>query len=391
MDKSFRKDKMKVCILTFHPALDARVFYKEARTLAKGGYNVVIIGHHPAEEYIGGVKIIPLLRYQSRFKRMTKTAWILFRMALKEKADVYHFHDPELIPLCLALKLLGKKVIYDMHEYYSEVLPMRTRVKIGRRFIRFATNILLERIPFMFFDLIVFPTYSLEKEFDIPHKSLTVVNFPNIDSIEDTGDSIKWEQRKYDIIHTGTISPPRMEFMLKVALELNKTTENFSWVFLGISRNTINWTRENCDEEFLARHIVMIESVPYLEALKYVKNSRIGFNYHPLEKRFLVAIPMKVFEYMIMSEAVVTTALPELKKCLDGNIAVLVDSQKPADYSKAIKSLLGNPLPASEMGVRARKIVIEKLNWEASEAGKLLNVYHNLLEGNPKNGKKTNC
>jgi glycosyltransferase involved in cell wall biosynthesis len=322
---------------------------------------------------------------------MTKTAWILFRMALKEKADVYHFHDPELIPLCLVLKLLGKKVIYDAHEYYSEVLPMRTRIRIGRKFIRFATNILLERIPFMFFDLIVFPTHSLEKEFDIPHKSITVVNFPNIDSIEDTGDGLKWEQRKFDIIHTGTISPPRMEFMLNVARELSKIKDDFSWVFLGLSRNTINWTKENCNEDFLARHIVMIEKVPFLEALKYAKNSRIGFNYHPPEKRFLVAIPMKVFEYMVMSEAVVTTALPELEKYLDGDVAVLVDSQDPADYSKAIKSLLDNPLMASEMGVRARKTIMEKLNWEASEAAKLLDAYHNLLEENPKNGKKTNC
>ena len=390
MKKPSRENK-KVCILTFHPALDARVFYKEARTLAKGGYEVVLIGDHKAESFIDGIKIIPFNKPKSRFKRVTKTAWQLFKIALKQKADVYHFHDPELIPLCLALKLLGKKVIYDMHEYYSEVLPMRTRIRIGRKFIRFATNILLERIPFMFFDLIVFPTHSLEKEFGRPDKSLTVVNFPNIDSIEDTSDGLKWEQRKFDIIHTGTISPPRMEFMLNVARELSKIKDDFSWVFLGLSRNTINWTKGNCNEDFLARHIVMIEKVPFLEALKYAKNSRIGFNYHPPEKRFLVAIPMKVFEYMIMSEAVVTTALPELEKYLDGDVAVLVDSQDPADYGKAIKSLFDNPLMASKMGARARKTIMEKLNWEVSEAAKLLDAYHNLLGENPKNDKKINC
>jgi glycosyltransferase involved in cell wall biosynthesis len=391
VENASNKNIKKVCILTFHPALDARIFYKEARTLAKGGYDVVLIGLHSVEEYVDDIKIIPLIRLKSRFKRMTKTAWALFKTALKEKADVYHFHDPELIPLCLTLKLLGKKVIYDMHEYYSEVIPARNDVKFFKGFIRFVTNILLERIPFMFFDLIVFPTHSLEKEFDRPDKSLTVVNLPNIDSIKNNSDGLKWENRQYDIIHLGTVSPPRMAFMVNIAQELSKIKEDFKWVFLGISDNTINWTRANYDEEFLSRHIVMIKKVPHLEALGYVKNSRIGFNYHPPEKRFLVAIPMKVFEYMIMSEAVVTTALPELKKYLNDNIAVLIDSQNPIDYSKAIKSLLDNSVAASKMGAVARQEVIEKLNWETSEAAKLLDAYHNLLEENSKNGKKTNC
>jgi glycosyltransferase involved in cell wall biosynthesis len=339
----------------------------------------VLNAPHNAEEVVEGVKIIPLPTLKSKLERARKITWRMFRTALREKADVYHFHDPELIPLCLVLKLLGKKVVYDMHEYYSEVLPARSGVKIGRGLIRCITNIFLERVPFAFFDLIAFPTQSLEKEFNIPHKSFTVVNFPNIENIKSDSGGLKWEQRKFDIIHLGTISPPRMAFMLNVADELSKIRETFSWIFLGISRNTINWTRENCNEEFLARHIVMVENVSYLEALNYVKNSRIGFNYHPLEKRFLVAIPMKVFEYMMMSEAVVTTALPELKKYLTDDVAVLVDSQNPFDYSKAINSLLDNPVAASQMGVRAQKMVMEELNWEKAEAAKLLNAYRNLV------------
>ena len=43
---------------------------------------------------------------------MTKTLWKLFKLALKEKADVYHFHDPELIFIGIVLRLLDKKVIY---------------------------------------------------------------------------------------------------------------------------------------------------------------------------------------------------------------------------------------------------------------------------------------
>ena len=100
-----------VCLLTsVHSAFDDRIFHKEAKTLAKRGYKVVLIAQHDKEETVAGVRIIPLPKPKNRFERMTKVTWRLFIFALKEKASVYHFHDPELILIGLTLKLLGKKV-----------------------------------------------------------------------------------------------------------------------------------------------------------------------------------------------------------------------------------------------------------------------------------------
>ena len=47
---------------------------------------------------------------------MTLTVWRVFVAAFKSKADLIHIHDPELIPVGLVLRLMGKKVIYDAHE-----------------------------------------------------------------------------------------------------------------------------------------------------------------------------------------------------------------------------------------------------------------------------------
>jgi len=383
MSSSLDKDRVKVCILTsVHPVFDARIFHKEAKTLVKAGYKVVLIAQHSKEETVDGVRIVPLPTPKNRFERMTKVVWKLFRLALKEKAQIYHFHDPELIPVGIVLTLFGNKVIYDVHEYYSEVIPARGELKRGFKFIRFITNVFIERIPFLIFDLLVFPTYSLEKEHNIPSKSLTLINFPNIENIKESDNSLNWETKKFDIVHLGTISPPRMKFMLDVATELGKSQENFKWLFLGISQDTINWVKRNHNREFVQSHIVFVEKVRYFEALKYVENSRIGFNYHPYEKRFLVAVPVKVFEYMMMGLPVITTALPELNKCLKNNVhALLIDSQDPVRYSEAIKSLLDDIGKALALGVKGRKLIMEELNWEKSEAKKLLKAYENLIEG----------
>ena len=107
----------KICFLTsVHPAFDARIFYKEAKTLAKAGYSVTLIAQHSKDEIVDGVRIIALPKPRNRLFRIFGTTWRMFRLALKQTADVYHFHDPELIPVGIVLRLLGKKVIYDVHE-----------------------------------------------------------------------------------------------------------------------------------------------------------------------------------------------------------------------------------------------------------------------------------
>ncbi|MDH4238391.1 MAG: glycosyltransferase [Phycisphaerae bacterium] len=391
MVDSLDKNRVKICILTSaHLPFDARIFYKEAKTLVKAGYKVILIAQHSKEETVDGVRIVPLPTPKNRFERRTKIVWRLFRLALKEKAQIYHFHDPELIPVGIALKLFGNKVIYDVHEYYSEVIPARCELKRGFKFIRFITNVFIERIPFLIFDLLFFPTYSLEKEHNIPSKSLTLINFPNIENIKESDNSLNWETKKFDIVHLGTITfSGRMKFMLEVARELSKSKKKFKWLFLGISKDLINRVKENYSKNFVEEYIVMVERVPHFEALKYVENSRIGFNYHPYEERFLVSIPMKVFEYMMMALPVVSTALPELKKFLKNDVhASLIDSQDPVRYSEAIKSLLDNSDRALGMAVKAKRLVMEELNWENSEADKLLKAYEKLIQAGDTNDKK---
>ena len=107
----------KVCIITsVHPPFDTRIFQKEARSLAKAGYDVSLIAQYDKDEVVDGIRILSLPSPGNRIERMTKTVWQIYRRALEVDADIYHFHDPELIPIGLLLKLHGKRVIYDVHE-----------------------------------------------------------------------------------------------------------------------------------------------------------------------------------------------------------------------------------------------------------------------------------
>ena len=114
----------KVCILTtVHPPFDTRIFHKQAKTLVQAGYDVTLIAQHGRDEVVDRVRIIALPKSRNRFTRIFGLTWRVFRLALRQQADVYHFHDPELLPAGLLLKLFtGKRVIYDVHEDYSQAI-----------------------------------------------------------------------------------------------------------------------------------------------------------------------------------------------------------------------------------------------------------------------------
>ncbi|RPJ36239.1 MAG: glycosyltransferase family 1 protein, partial [Planctomycetaceae bacterium] len=93
-----RQCRGKVCVLTsVHMPFDGRIFHKEARSLVKAGYDVTLIARHTKEEVGGGVRVLPLPAPKNRIERVAKVMRRLHRLAVQENADVYHFHDPELM------------------------------------------------------------------------------------------------------------------------------------------------------------------------------------------------------------------------------------------------------------------------------------------------------
>lgn len=128
----------RVChISTVHHFLDNRVFRKECQSLARAGHDVIWVVRHAQDEVLEGVQILALPNAPSRIYRWAFLGWLAFRIALRCQADIYHVHDPELLPQGLLLRLLGKCVIYDIHEDYvssisqKEYLPWSLRSVIA--------------------------------------------------------------------------------------------------------------------------------------------------------------------------------------------------------------------------------------------------------------------
>ena len=114
---------MKVChISSAHAPNDTRIFHKQCASLARAGYDTTFVVKAKDPQSVGettekGVRVIQVpVDNSSRLKRMLFGTKAVYQKALEVDADIYEFHDPELLPYGLKLDRRGKRVIFDSHE-----------------------------------------------------------------------------------------------------------------------------------------------------------------------------------------------------------------------------------------------------------------------------------
>ncbi len=108
-----------VHVTTAHLADDVRIFERECRSLAASGLYDVFLAAAGSLPVDSGVTLIPLtpapVSRAGRFSSGPRKALALSRAV---SADLWHFHDPELLPVALRLSRSGVPVIWDAHEDY---------------------------------------------------------------------------------------------------------------------------------------------------------------------------------------------------------------------------------------------------------------------------------
>jgi glycosyltransferase involved in cell wall biosynthesis len=366
----------KICHLTsVHPAFDIRIFEKECKTLSQAGYQVVLIVPHDQEEEVDGVRIRALAKPKSRFERMTKTLWQLYRAAIKENALIYHFHDPELIPVGILLKRKGRSVIYDVHEnvtehmFLKEWIPLRLRSLIGKG-ARFA-----EWLGTKCFDGILAATPAIATRFP-SSKTIILQNFPILNELNENN-FIPYQERPPILLYLGGISKPRGAREMVLATELLAEQ-------LGAELHLAG-SFSPAELECQIRELAGWKRVKFLgwqsreEVARLLGRSRIGLVVLHPTRSYLESYPIKLFEYMSAGIPVIASNFPLWHRVVEeAQCGLLVDPLNPKAIAEAIQWLLEHPAEAEEMGERGQKAVRERYKWDM-EAKNLLTLYETLL------------
>ncbi|MDL1967371.1 MAG: glycosyltransferase family 4 protein [Deltaproteobacteria bacterium] len=364
---------IKVCILTsVHPLFDTRIFHKEARSLAKAGYDVTLVVQHDKKDVVDGIRIVPLSKPKSRFERMTRTAWQVYCAAMAEDAGLYHFHDPELILVGLLLRMRCKKVVYDVHED----LPRQTMSKhylpqyLKKPLAWFVE--VVENTASRYFSAICTATPYIRDRFKkVNDKSLDINNYPILTELACS--DVKWGDRLNKICYIGVIAKVRGIVELVNAMEEINGELDLAGRFSPASLRAElidkpGWKKVN-ELGFVGRD--RVKSV--------LATSRAGMvTLYPIIN-YLDSLPVKMFEYMAAGIPVIASDFPFWQEIIERhNCGICVDPYNQHEIARAVNTLLTDNKLAAVMGANGRKAVEEGYNWQ-NEERKLLDLYQELI------------
>jgi glycosyltransferase involved in cell wall biosynthesis len=363
-------------LTSVHPADDVRIFVKECRSLVVAGYEVFLVAQGLEPKVVGGVRVLNVAKPRNRMERATRTAWSVLRLSRRLRADIYHFHDPELIPVGILLKLLGHRVIYDVHED----LPRQIRDKpwihplLRAPIARLAS--MGESLAGRAFDAIVAVTPTIAARF--PSSSTVLVrNFPILEELAPASHADPYPTRSDTLAYVGGIAAARGAHQLVGAMNLVSKRHSPRLVMAG-----------RFQPPALADELAAIPGWDHVDAAGWLGraeiagllgSARIGLVTFLPTPNNRDGYPTKLFEYMAAGLPVVASDFPGWREFVDGaDCGLLVDPQDPASIAAAIDRLLDEPVEAEAMGVRGQRAIVEQYSWEA-ESGHLLDLYARLV------------
>lgn len=376
-----RMQHVRICHLSpVQRARDERAFTRESLPATGYGMDFAIVGPHSLTGKVDRVEFVAIPKSPVRLTRVLLCVRMISQ-ALKQKADIYHVHSPELIPAGLALKLLfRKRVVYDSREDFPSMmltkayLPARLRKPMSRVVAQF------EKLAARCLNAVVTadsgslrPLARIGKS-----KKLVFYNFPNLQFFPMTESS----EKSYDLVYRGGLSERAGTFVLLEAVRL--LADHGMAPRLLLFGYTDNPESDRKIRKVLAslgieKLVTMRGTIPHEAMARTLSEARIAVC--PLQQipKFMNNIPVKVFESWACGLPVIATDLPPIRPFFQHErLGLLVKPGDPKDLANAISRLLARPELVEEYGRRARQVILQRYNSNM-EIHKLVSLYGEVL------------
>ena len=309
----------------------------------------------------------------SRFLRLLLVAPRVFRAALAEHADAYHLHDPELLPIAVALKLFGKRVVYDAHEHLPQQLRQRSWCPAPIQRCLAAVAGAVEWAMASVLDGIVCATPVIARRFP-PGKTLVVRNLPRIGSGEQPHDD--YYSRGNVAVYIGLITDLRGFTSMCDAIQAVRPSVEAQLLLAGRCEG------RDVDSRLQAanppHHIKYLGALSHDGAQALLRQARVGlFTPHDVPN-IRDSYPTKIFEYLAAGIPVIASDFllrdfPELNDCI-----LRVNPLETDDLVEKLEWVFSNPREAHALGQKGQSLVRTRLNWER-EGHVLADFYGRML------------
>lgn len=343
---------------------DQRV-HKVCSFIESQGYDVLLVGRT--------LKSSQKMEYRSyrtkRFRMFYEKgalfyAWFNFRLfwfLLFHSSHILVANDLDtLLPNYLVSKLKRKKLVYDSHEYFTEVPELISRPKVKAVWER------IERFIFPKLTFVSTVNQSIAEKYREKYGvTLKVVrnvsplwNPSHIRSKQELG----IPEGKHILIMQG--AGLNVDRGVEEAIRMMPFLENAVLIIVG-NGDIIPEMKKLVEREKWQDRVLFFGKRPYAELLQFTQQADLGLSFdQPTNPNYLFSLPNKIFDYIHTSTPVICSDLVEVSKLVKSyNVGEIVTDFEPQHLARQIQTVLNNT-ELRELWKNNCKIAASKENWD---------------------------
>jgi glycosyltransferase involved in cell wall biosynthesis len=367
-------------VTTAHPWDDVRIFQRMCCGLAESGLRVTLVAPREKEALVQGVRVLPT-GLRGKAARLCGGPLLLRRLR-RVGADIYHFHDPELLPWMFLFQrwMPSAAVVYDVHEYYPERIldsnffGWSILNRCMSRIVRYAEPLLAGQLRG-----VIGVTDPIASRFQRGRARVAVIrNLVKLRALP-ARSAPPEPPGERTLVLGGALDRTRgMDELLEAIALLKERGLEVHLLHLGVPSDPeyAARLRSLADDRGIGGQVQIRERVCWERFQQYLSASRIGIVLLAPCTNHLMSLPVRLGEFMANRLPIIASNYPQIANVVrEAGCGILLESCEPHALADAMEYLLTHPEEAARMGENGRRAVEERYCWER-ESGALLEFYH---------------
>lgn len=361
--------RQKIIISVINDLVTDQRVDRQATTLSENGYDVLVIGRRLRKSLPLGSRSYKTVRLHLPFEKgflfYSLFNKILFWYLLFTKADVLLANDLDtLLPNYLVSKIKGIRLVYDSHEYFTEVPELVNHPYKKKIWTRIEKFIFPRLTHVMTVNNSIAGIYF--SKYNVP---VSVVRNLPVKRIEPFKPVLRseWGLPANEKIFLFQGSGINVDRGAEEAIEAIKMVNGAVLLFIG-GGDVLQTLRKKVAEEKLSSKVFFIPKQPMKELIRFTSMADAGLT---LDKNtnlnYKYSLPNKIFDYIQAKIPVLASDLTEVRLIVAKyNIGMITPEVTPVSIAETMNKMISDPLRFEEWK-KNLNIAAEELCWEKEQ------------------------